>query len=185
MSDAALLPDPSERLVRAYRAMGETRMQGLGFVNPALDVEAVAFAPWAGRWLGVLIMPWSINLALAPHDPRAWHPIARGSKRHYRFPAGDYEFIGATDDDVGELQICSLFSPVLQFEDQATARLVATLAREALFDAANAELPEPAAGPPLAPPGPVGQLKRNLDAPMSRREVLRGRFLSSSDDDRG
>ena len=39
----------------------------------------------------------------------------------------------------GEYQLCSLFSPLLQFDDQETARLVAQLAREALFDAANAE----------------------------------------------
>ena len=50
---------------------------------------------------------------------------------------------------VGETLVCSLFSPVLEFDDQATARLVAELAREALFDPAHAEAadgsPAPAA----------------------------------------
>jgi len=184
MSDAALHPDPSERLAHAYRRV-EQRMQGLGFLNPALVVEAVGFAPWEGRWLGVVVTPWSINLALAPLDPAAWRAIRKGDKLRYAFPAGAFEFIGATDDDVGELQICSLFSPALQFDDQDSARLVATLAREALFDPAHAEAVDPRAGPALSPPGPVAQLARNVEAPLSRRDVLRARFLRARDDDRG
>jgi [NiFe] hydrogenase assembly HybE family chaperone len=179
------LTNPSERLASAYRGVHESRMQGLGFLNPALSVESVAFAPWEGRWLGVVVTPWSINLALTPQDPQAWRAVRRGDKVRYPFPAGEYEFIGATDDDVGELQICSLFSPVQQFEDQATARLVATLAREALFDAEHATTPDPTAGPALSPPGPVANLARNVDAPISRRDLFRGRFLGPSDDDRG
>jgi len=185
MSEPAGLPDPSTRLVEAYRAVQRTRMNGLNFLNPALEVEAVAFAPWEAHWLGVVVTPWSINLALAPRDPEAWHAIARGGKRTYTFPAGDYEFIGASDDDVGELQICSLFSPVLQFEDQATARLVATLAREALFDPANAEVWDPKSSPLLAPPGPVAQVAAKPHEPMSRRDLLRGRIAATRDDDRG
>jgi len=184
MNDAVLLADPSPRLVEAYRRVGE-RMRGLGFVNPALAVEAVAFAPWEGRWLGVVVTPWSINLALAPHDRAAWRALRKGDKRRYCFPAGEFEFIGATDDEVGELEICSLFSPVLQFEDQETARTVAALAREALFDAAHAEVRDPREGPALSPPGPVGRLASNAEAPMSRRDVLRARFLAARDDDRG
>lgn len=185
MSEPELLPDPSPRLAAAYRDVQAQRMQGLAFLNPALEVEAVAFAPWEGHWLGVIVTPWFINLALAPCDPGAWQPIARGDKRRYRFPAGDYDFIGATDEVVGELQICSLFSPVLEFDDQATARLVATLAREALFDSDNEKVADPTAAPVLSPPGPVTQLARNLDKPLSRRQMLRGRFLELPDDDRG
>jgi [NiFe] hydrogenase assembly HybE family chaperone len=184
MSDSALLPDPSARLAEAYRGV-QKHMEGLGFLNPALSVETVAFAPWEGRWLGVLVTPWSINLALAPCDPSAWRAVGRGDKIRYAFPAGEYEFIGATDDVVGELQVCSLFSPVQQFEDQATARLVATLAREALFDPQHAKTPDPTEGPALSPPGPVAKIARNIDAPMSRRDLFRGRFLGPSHDDRG
>jgi len=188
VSDPALLSDPGARLTDAFRAAAR-RMTGLAFVNPALDVEAVGFAPWEGRWLGVMLTPWFMNLTLTPCDPAAWRPLAAGEKRRYRFPAGDYEFVGARDDVVGEYQVCSLFSPLLEFDDQETARLVAVLAREALFDPANAEVQEmpvanlsPAAQPA---PGPLARLEENLDAPLSKRDFLRGRIAGRNRDDRG
>ncbi len=139
--DAAAGGDPSVALVASYRRAA-LRMTGLAFVNPALEVEAVGFALWNGHWLGVLVTPWFMNLVLAPGDRAQWPAVAAGAKRMFTFPAGQYEFIGARDDDVGDFLACSLFSPVLEFEDHATARLVAELAREALFDGDNAEAPE-------------------------------------------
>ena len=184
------LPDPSERLTAAFRAAA-ARMQGLDVVNPALAVEAVGFAPWDEHWLGVMLTPWFMNLTLLPRNPRAWQPLATGAKRRYTFPAGEYEFVGANDAAVGAYQVCSLFSPMHEFADQETARLVATLAREALFDAANAAVAEmpaaglsPAADPPAAP-GPLAQLEQRLDAPLSKRNFLRGRFLGADRDHRG
>jgi len=179
MTDAALLPDPSARLVAAFRRIHAERMQGLSFVNPALEVEAIGFAPWQGAWLGVMVMPWSINLLLLPHDPSAWKPLALGAKRRYRFPAGDYDFVGANDDTIGEFQMCSLFSPALEFADHATARLTAQCARVALLDAANAE------SPAQEPARPIADLEANLGAPMSKRDFLRGRFLEGGHGDRG
>jgi [NiFe] hydrogenase assembly HybE family chaperone len=183
MSDApCLLPDPSPRLTAAFRAAA-ARMQGLSFVNPAVDVEAVAFAPWEAHWLGVMVTPWCMNLVLLPRDAAAWRPLAPGAKRRYAFPAGVYEFVGASDAAIGDYQVCSLFSPLLEFDDHAAARLVAALAREALLDPANAEVPEPPAAT-LSParaegaaPGPLARLQEQLEAPVSKREFLRGRVL--------
>ena len=180
-----LLPDPSPRLVDAFR-VAATRMDGLAFVNPALIVEAVGFAPWQGHWLGVLVTPWFMNLILAPRDAAAWPSLIPGEKRSYAFPAGAYDFIGAQDDIAGEYQMCSLFSPLLQFDDQETARLVAALAREALFDVVNAEkpdLPSPnlssAGEPAAADRGPLERLEARLDAPQSKRDFLRARFAAN------
>jgi [NiFe] hydrogenase assembly HybE family chaperone len=185
------LPDPSARFVTAFGAAA-ARMRGLDFVNPALAVEAVGFAPWEGRWLGVMVTPWFINLTLAPRDVLAWRTLVPGAKRRYRFPAGDYEFIGAMDEVAGEYQACSLFSPVLEFDDQATARLVAKLARAALFDPANAEVAELPVGnlTPVRPatdePSPIAQLTERFSAPLSRREFLHAQFLGEErDNDRG
>ena len=184
------LPDPSERLTAAFRAAA-ARMQGLDVVNPALAVEAVGFAPWDEHWLGVMLTPWFMNLTLLPRNARVWQPLAIGAKRRYTFPAGEYEFVGANDAAVGAYHVCSLFSPMHEFADQETARLVATLAREALFDAANAAVAEmpaaglsPAADPPAAP-GPLAHLEQRLDAPLSKRNFLRGRFLGADRDHRG
>jgi len=69
---------------------------------------------------------------------------------------------------------------VLEFEDQATARFVAEHARAALLDAANSDAP--AVDAPR--PGPVAQVQKSLDRSMSRRDVLRGRFLPDIDADR-
>jgi [NiFe] hydrogenase assembly HybE family chaperone len=191
MRDAqSLLPDPSPRLVAAFRAAA-ARMRGLAIVNPALDVEAVGFAPWEAHWLGVMLTPWCMNLMLLPRDPAAWQPLAPGAKRHHAFPAGSYEFVGAQDAAVGDYEVCSLLSPLLEFDDQATARLVARLARDALFDAANAEDAVPPAGErsrdaaERAPPGPLARLQRQWPARLSKRDFLRGHFAGSERDDRG
>ena len=173
-----LLPDPSPRLNAAYRAIAR-RMDGLNFVNPAIDVEAVAFAPWESHWLGAMVTPWCINLMLLPRDTSGWTSLPQGRKLRYAFPAGEYEFISSRDDAVGEYQMCSLISPVLELPDHATARQVAELARAALLDPANAPVPETprAAEDAELRPGPIAQIKEQAAAPMSKRDFLRGRFL--------
>ena len=136
-----LLPDPSPRLVDAFR-VAATRMDGLAFVNPALIVEAVGFAPWQGHWLGVLVTPWFMNLVLMPREPAAWHAIAAGETRHHVFPAGVFEFIGSRDAALGDYQACSLFSPMFEFADHAGARATALAALEALFDSQQRDAAE-------------------------------------------
>jgi hypothetical protein len=85
----------------------------------------------------------------------------------YRFPATDYDFIGARDATIGDYQMCSLISPP-DFADHESARLVAQLAREALFDPANAEVPgRRTASKPL---------RQRIEAPMSK-PISAGRFL--------
>jgi [NiFe] hydrogenase assembly HybE family chaperone len=188
MSDApAAVGESQARLVAVFRAAAQ-RMHGLGLVNPALTVEAVAFGPWEDRWLGVMVTPWFMNLALLPRNPGETPPLKVGAKRQYAFPAGVFEFIGASDPAVGDFEMCSLFSPMDEFADQATARLVATLAREALFDDANAEpsaIPPPGFGPASsgeATSRPLAELEQRAAAPMSKRDFLRGRVRSGDRD---
>jgi [NiFe] hydrogenase assembly HybE family chaperone len=182
-TETTLLPDPSPRLEEAFRATA-SRMSGLGFVNPALRVEAIEFAPWDGHWLGVMVTPWSINLLLLPRDRSLWQAVRAGDKQRYAFPAGDYDFIAAMDPVVGEYQMCSLFSPALEFEDHAVARMVAKLAREALFDVNNAEQPDSGgAADDNRNPGPLARMEQQADAPMSKRDFLRGRFLRADGSD--
>ena len=192
MSDApACLPDPSARLEAAFRTVYAERMQGLAFVNAAVAVEAVGFAPWKHYWLGVMLTPWSMNLLLAPREPRAWRPLPPGEKRRYTFPAGAFDFISAHEDAVGEYLICSLFSPLLEFADHATARQTALLAREALFDSANAEAAElpvatstSSAANAVPPTAPLAQLEASFAVPMSRRDLFHARLRGSSDEPR-
>lgn len=172
-------PDPSPALEAVYRAAAQ-RMQGLPVVHPGLQVQVLGFRPWEGQWLGVVVTPWCMNLTLAPREIERWQPLAVGAKRRLRFPAGDYEFIGAHDAALGDYQICSLFSPMERFADQAGATLVATLALDALLDPANAE----------TPPQPVDQPRADggtAVADPSRRDFLRARLgpgnTTAADDD--
>ena len=169
----APLPDPSPRLNAAYRTIAR-RMEGLNFVNPAIDVEAVGFAPWDAHWLGVMVTPWFINLMLLPREAAGWTSLPQGKTLRYRFPAGDYEFISSRDEAVGEYQMCSLISPLLDIPDHATAHAVAQLARAALLDPANAPVPDVAEE---EQPDPLARLKEQAEAPLSKRDFLRGRFL--------
>jgi [NiFe] hydrogenase assembly HybE family chaperone len=174
MSDEPL-PDPSLALTACYEHVRRTRMQGAPFVNEALDVEAVGFAPWQGYWLGVMVTPWFMNVVLAPREPRAWRSIAPGEKRCHRLPAGDFEFIGANETGIGEFCIASLFSPMLEFADHPTARFVAERARAALLEPSG-DAREPG-------PGPLAVLDGALAAPLSRADLLHGR-LGARDVDR-
>ena len=120
---------------------------------------------------------------LAPREVERWRSLPPGEKRRYLFPAGEFDFIGARDARIGEFLICSLFSPVLEFADHATARETARRAREALLDPACAE---PDAGSQAEPrgaseatpgtPGPLARLAAGLAAPLSRRDLLHGRI---------
>lgn len=167
----ALADDPASRLQRAFAHIHATRMQGLPFLNPALQVEALGFRRWEGRWLGVLITPWFMNLVLLPDpaQPQAWQRVRYGDSAGYRLPAGVFEFISAQEPQLGDYQSCSLFSPMFEFADQAGARATALAALDALFDdgtAAGVEGP----GTPIAPPA-----EPERRAP-SRRDFLRGRW---------
>lgn len=124
-------------LVAAAHA-ADAKMRGLPVHNPALEVEAVGFAPEAAAPLGVLVTPWSMNLVRLPAEDEA--PLAEGSSRELPFASGSYPFIAGRLDGVGPVEQCSLFSPMDAFADQATAVLVA---REVLRQLH--ELPAPAA----------------------------------------
>jgi len=180
MTDAPrLLPDPCARLESTFGTIYAERMHGLAFVNPVIRVEAIAFAPWKGYWLGVMLTPWSMNLLLAPRDPAAWRPLPPGEKRRYTFPAGSFDFISAHTGAIGEYLVCSLFSPVLEFADHETARETALLARDALFDSANAELPQHPIG--NLTPGPLAELEARLGTSVSRRDLLHGHLPGGGD----
>ena len=139
-------------------------------VNPVLAVEAVGFRPWRDHWLGILITPWFMNLLLLPRVTARWQPIAGGASRHYSFPAGVFEFIGARDPALGDYQACSLFSPMFEFASQQGAHDTAVAALDALFDAASREPGElPSAGPVV-----VAAPEATAARAVSKRDFLFG-----------
>ena len=156
----------SGRVEDFYRLQVMPRMAGLPFLNPRLRVEAVGFSLWQGQWLGCLVTPWSINLLLLPAAAADWPALALGEKRRLGFAAGEFEFVCGIDPDLGEHHDCSLFSPALEFLDQAAAVATARAVLAALHsvdavDAFPIDCETPSAPRP---------------APLSRRAFLRGSF---------
>ncbi len=161
-------PCPDAALEATFRHIAQHRMAGVPILNPALSVEAVGFRAWDQHWLGVLVTPWFMNLWLMPRVVSRWQPIAAGASRHYVFPAGVFEFIGGFESTIGDYQACSLFSPMFDFVDQASAHDTAVASLEALFDLAHREAGETgvAADAPAAAAPAV--------RPLSKRDFLFG-----------
>ena len=116
--------DPAARLVEAFERIHWERMRGLPVVSRVLEVEAVGFTHWRGRQLGVLIAPWFMNLMLLPGKGDDWRGLSKGARQHWELPAGEFEFFVAEVAAI-TYQSCALFTSVLEFQDQATARAVA------------------------------------------------------------
>jgi len=180
----------AEGLERVFKRIHSERMQGLPVLNPALEVEAVGFRGHDDGCLGVLITPWFMNLMLLPGEGDDWRGIPAGSVQVHRFPSGTYEFIVGEETEIGHYQLCSLFSPVFEFADQAAAVATAEAALDALLDAAavTADSGREREGDAVTGrlrgataattehPG----LQQRLQQPVSRRALLRGMFFGGS-----
>lgn len=124
------------RLTTCFQAIEKERMQGLPFLNRALEVEVVGTQMLQGQWLAVLITPWFMNLVLWPQHfapEQAALQAGVGTIERVALPAGQFEFIRAFEPGFGAYAACSLFSPVLEFADHDTARKTAEAALAAVL----------------------------------------------------
>lgn len=161
-------PCPAPAFERHFEAVMAGPMRGLPMLNPSLGVKALGFRPWQEHWLGVLVTPWFMNLVVAPREAARWMPCGERESRHLVFPAGVFEFIGAQDAQLGPWLACSLFSPMFEFADMATAEATALAVLQGLFEA-------PAAAAAAATPVPPAQPEAAARAPEpSRRGFLFG-----------
>lgn len=139
-------------LEQRFSTIQAERMQDMPMLNPALEVRAVGFQRWQNHCLGILITPWFMNLVLLPataapapapagddesSDPATVPPARVGDSQRHAFPSGSYLFTVAIDEELGRYLTCSLFSPMNEFADQATAEQVAEAAIDALMDDGN------------------------------------------------
>ena len=118
----------------AFVRIERERMRDVPILNLKLKVEACGFREWDGGALGALITPWFINLVFAPPEGMR-DEKAVGDGVVHRFPAGAFSFLISREDALGTFEMCSLFSPVLEFSDQEDAVVTANAALDALFDA--------------------------------------------------
>lgn len=120
----------SRQVEEVFRRIAETRMDGVPILNSALAVEAVAVERWQQGIILGLVTPWFINVMLLPGtgERAEWEGMAVGQSTVQELPGGRFSFIAASEDGIGPYRMCSLFSPVLEFADQETARAAATAA---------------------------------------------------------
>jgi [NiFe] hydrogenase assembly HybE family chaperone len=172
-----------QKLEGVFSGIERQRMRDVPVCNPALQVAAVGFREWKEYYLGVMLTPWFMNLMLLPKEPEALAEAVIGSKRLQVFPSGGYEFVVGEEAELGRYLVCSLFSPVFEFSDQATALAVASMSLEGLMDEANKdtvsshekEISRIWHGEQTTEEAVPEAETIPADTHMSRREFLRGR----------
>ena len=97
------------QLVRHYQTILDDRMQGLPFVNDALEVAAVGFRDYDEHSIGVLISPWFMNLVLLPGTDE-WSECEQGSIRRLELPGEAIEFNVCQDEELGTYLTAVLFT---------------------------------------------------------------------------
>lgn len=120
-------------LETTFNEILDKRMRDLPVVNVSLSVQAFGFNRFGEDWLGVLITPWFMNLMLLPGPDSAWQEQAPGIKIDKHFPYGTFEFTLGTETQIDTYALCSLFSPMFQFENQAAALATAESALQGLL----------------------------------------------------
>jgi len=172
------------------------RMTDVPMLNPVLQVQAVGFTAREGCCIGVLITPWFMNLMLLSPQGDEWAGLPSGTKINHRFPSGTYEFILGDEERIGHYLMCSLFSPVFEFQNQEAAVATAEAVMEGLMDGTGRddistrerEIRNIWRGADGAT-GAVTDgdeanrptLSERIEKPISRRDLLRGAFLGRED----
>jgi [NiFe] hydrogenase assembly HybE family chaperone len=155
------LPDPRIAALEAhFCTVASTQMQDVPLLNPALRVEAVGFRAIDSGCLGVLISPWFMNLVwLRSVEEGVAAPDSLADSLVLALPSGEYDCWRNHAPTVGAFYTCSLFSPVLEFADHASAVLTA---RHVMLTVLDEQ-----AHNPVIPPS---------QTQVSRRDFLRGKF---------
>jgi [NiFe] hydrogenase assembly HybE family chaperone len=159
-------PASPAALEASFRHVAATRMAGVALCNPALEVEALGFRPWADSQVGVLISPWSMRLICLPGGDPDWGVSPSGTTVTLDLPSGTYDVLTAHEPGLGPYLTGSLFSPMFDFADLDQARAVAPAVMEQAFAPAAPE-PQPAPSGPAEPTSsepaqPRGLTRRGL-----------------------
>lgn len=166
----------AEKLEAVFTDIAQTRMAGLPICNEALRVQVVGLREWQGRWVGVLVTPWTISMVLMPGADAPLGTLGPEEKKAWDFPSGKYEFFGLNEPALGSCQVCSLISPVIDYENQEDAVNVARQVMEALFVPARVE-PQAAADREVMLRNAQPMVEPGLKKQLTRRDFLRGAFL--------
>lgn len=173
------------RLERVFAAIQATRMADVPILNPRIAVRAIGFREVGADAIGALITPWFLNLVVVPLEAGALDGAGIGETVHRVLPSGRFPFIVGEEPAFGRFAMCSLFSPVLEFDSQEAAIVAAEAALAEVFNGETSATPSPdrlmdalARGhirPPVEPAtrAPTAQ-PAAANQPISRRELLTG-----------
>ena len=181
-------------LETAFTRIQRERMADIPLLNPALEVQAVGFSVWEAYCLGVLITPWFMNLMLLPLAGDEWAGLPSGTKINRSFPSGTYEFILGEEQGVGRYLMCSLFSPVFEFQNQEAAVVTAEAVLQGLMAETSRDevstrereirtiwsAADESTTAVVAADGEEANrpsLEERIRKPISRRDLLRGAFF--------
>lgn len=127
--------NPEEAVEAVFFRIQNTSMVEVPILNPALQVQAIDFQRWQGHWLGMVVTPWCMSMTLVPGSTVGWTTVGVNKRRFIHFPAGDFAFLGGQEEELGEYQSCSLFSPMDKFFSQTEAVQTARAAMIGLLTA--------------------------------------------------
>ena len=168
-----------EAIAARYRRIAAGAMAGLPICNAALAVAAEGFRVHAGRAIGIVVTPWFMNLVAADLAEAPPRPALRaGCSIKLALPAGDVELIVGELPGFGRLDSCSLFSPMDEFADMASAMATAREAMRGLFEAETSRPARRARPPGLPARAPRRRRGGRAMTPWSTPESLRSRSTS-------
>jgi [NiFe] hydrogenase assembly HybE family chaperone len=129
-----------------FNGVYENSMFDLPIVNHKLDVAVISFSQLKlGRYLGVLVTPWFINMVFKLVDEtgedlhKTIFTQKIGETVQLKFPAGKYEFIVNYDDALGYFYSCALVSDMHTLNTQEDALVLANECKRLLFDGTMSE----------------------------------------------
>jgi len=115
-------PEQAAGAVQAvFERILREQMAGLPLLNRELEVATVGFRMHEGRIAGVVVTPWMMSLLLFPGEGDQWETLALGAKESFDFPGGRYRFMANTIEGLGRLMMYSVYSPMHEFANQASA----------------------------------------------------------------
>ncbi len=199
----AILDEKITLLETVFRHIHKNRMADIPILNDRIEVSVIGFQQWQKSYLCILITPWFMNLMLLPGEEENWEDKQETTTSRHTFPSGNYEFLIGYEPDIGKYQMCSLFSPMFEFADNAAAVETAEIAIKELMNVENIEQADidsrqleaiwngteehpdktaarEAANRETAEKNKVQPhipLKEKMQKPVSRRSLLRGALM--------
>lgn len=113
MHDFPGFPDsPHGAVQTAFERIAAEEMQDLPFLHPTMPVFVPGFTLFEGQWIGCILTPWMLSLAIFPGPEQSWPPRKVGEKLGLQLPFGEMMFTVGELDEVSQYCACSLMSPL-------------------------------------------------------------------------